>query len=153
GSVVRTTHVTGVVTDLGLEGVQYLMWLRDKTRVRKTGRAGRVLRLSRRHPSILRIGLLASIVGSFTFGVLVGTLAFEHLPNEAMLAPVGFLLWMIWVDYRKPIADVRELDLTRDPEMTTQFGDSLKTLLPPELGVYRLTHHRKTVQHHAPDFQ
>jgi uncharacterized membrane protein YoaK (UPF0700 family) len=153
GSVVRTTHVTGVVTDLGLEGVQYLMWLRDKTRVRKAGRAGRVLRLSRRHPSILRIALLASIVGSFTFGVLAGTIGFEHWPSVAMLAPVAFLLWIIWVDYRKPIADVRELDLTRDPEMTIQFGDALKTLLPRELGVYRLTHHRKTVQHHAPDFQ
>jgi uncharacterized membrane protein YoaK (UPF0700 family)/anti-anti-sigma regulatory factor len=153
GSVVRTTHVTGVVTDLGLEGVQYLMWLRDKTRVRKAGRAGRVLRLSQRHPSVLRIGLLASIVGSFTFGVVVGTVAFEHWPGVAMLAPVAFLLWITFVDYRKPIADVRELDVTRDPEMTAQFGDNLKSFLPPELGIYRLTHHRKTAQHHAPDFQ
>jgi uncharacterized membrane protein YoaK (UPF0700 family) len=155
GSVVRTTHVTGVVTDLGLEGVQYLLWLRDKTRVRKAGRAGRVLRISRRHPSVLRIALLASIVGSFGFGVVVGTIGFERFPGYAMLVPVAFLLWMIYVDYRKPIADVRELDLTRDPEMISQFGDAagLKSLLPPELGIYRLTHHRKTVQHHAPDFQ
>lgn len=153
GSVVRTTHVTGVVTDLGLEGVQYLMWLRDKMRVRKAGRAGRVLRLSRRHPSVLRIALLASIVGSFGFGVLAGTIGFERFPGYAMLVPVAFLLWMIYVDYRKPIADVRELDLTRDPEMTSDFGEGLKSLLPPELGIYRLTHHRKTVQHHAPDFQ
>ena len=153
GSVVRTTHVTGVVTDLGLEGVQYLWWLRDKTRVRKAGRAGRVLRLSRRHPSVLRIVLLGSIVGSFTFGVVVGTVAFEHWPRFAMLVPVAFLLWITSVDYRKPIADVRELDLTRDPEMTAQFGDNLKSFLPPELGIYRLTHHRKTARHHAPDFQ
>jgi uncharacterized membrane protein YoaK (UPF0700 family) len=153
GSVVRTTHVTGVVTDLGLEGVQYLMWLRDKTRVRKAGRAGRVLRLSRRHPSVLRIGLLASIVGSFLVGVVAGTLAFGYSPRLAMLAPVAFLLWITSVDYRKPIADVRELDLTRDPEMTAQFGDDIRSLLPPDVGVYRLTHHRKTARHHAPDFQ
>jgi uncharacterized membrane protein YoaK (UPF0700 family) len=152
GAVVRTTHLTGVVTDLGLEGVQYLMWLRDKTRVRKAGRAGRVLRLSRRHPSVLRIVLLASIVGSFLFGVVAGTLAFERWPGFAMIAPVGFLLWIIWVDYRKPIADVRELDLTRDPEMTEQYGGNLKAQLPPGQGIYRLTHHRKGV-HHAPDFQ
>jgi uncharacterized membrane protein YoaK (UPF0700 family) len=156
GSVVRTTHVTGVVTDLGLEGVQYLLWLRDKTRVKKAGRAGRVLRLSRRHPSVLRVVLLASIVGSFGFGVVAGTISFERFPGFAMLVPVAFLLWIIYVDYRKPIADVRELDLTRDPEMTSQFGvsgsDSLKALLPPNLAIYRLTHHRK-IQHHAPDFQ
>jgi uncharacterized membrane protein YoaK (UPF0700 family) len=152
GAVVRTTHVTGVVTDLGLEGVQYLHWLRDRTRVRRTGRAARVLRLSKRHPSVLRIALLASIVGSFLFGVLAGTLAFERWPNYAMLAPVAFLLWITFIDYRKPIADVRELDLLRDPEMTTQYGD-VKALLPEGLGIYRLTHHRKNVEHRAPDFQ
>jgi uncharacterized membrane protein YoaK (UPF0700 family) len=153
GAVVRTTHLTGVVTDLGLEGVQYLLWLRDKTRVRKAGRAGRVLRLSRRHPSVLRIGLLASILASFLFGVVAGTVAFEHWPAFAMIVPVAFLLWIIYVGYRKPIADVRELDLLRDPEMTEQYGANLKALLPPGLGIYRLTHHRKGVRHHAPDFQ
>ena len=153
GNVVRTTHLTGVVTDLGLEGVQYLLWLRDKTRVRKAGRKGRILRLSQRHPSILRIGLLASIFGSFLFGVVAGTLAFAYFPRLAMLAPVAFLLWITYVDYRKPIADVRELDLLRDPEMTAQYGGNIRDMLPPGLGIYRLTHHRKGVPHHAPDFQ
>jgi uncharacterized membrane protein YoaK (UPF0700 family) len=153
GAVVRTTHLTGVVTDLGLEGVQYLLWLRDKTRVRRAGRAARVLRLSRRHPSVLRIGLLASIFASFLFGVVAGTVAFEHWPAFAMILPVGFLLWIVFVDYRKPIADVRELDLLRDPEMTDQYDANLKAMLPPGLGIYRLTHHRKGVRHHAPDFQ
>ena len=154
GAVVRTTHLTGVVTDLGLEGVQYLLWLRDKTRppYGRPGRAARVLRLSQRHPSILRIALLASIFGSFLFGVIAGTVVFASLPRLAMLAPVAFLLWIIWVDYRKPIADVRELDLLRDPDMTGQYGPNLKALLPPELGIYRLTHHRKNAEHHAPDF-
>jgi uncharacterized membrane protein YoaK (UPF0700 family) len=153
GAVVRTTHVTGVVTDLGLEGVQYLLWLRDKTRGRRAGRATRVLRVSRRHPSVLRLALLASIVGSFFVGVVAGTLAFEHLPRFAMLAPVCFLLWIVYVDYRKPIADVRELDLLADPEVAAQYGPNVKDVLPPGLGVYRLTHHRKGASHHAPDFQ
>jgi uncharacterized membrane protein YoaK (UPF0700 family) len=157
GNVVRTTHLTGVVTDLGLEGVQYLLWLRDRTRVRRAGRRGRVLRVSRRHPSVLRIALLASIFGSFLFGVAAGTLAFAYQPNLAMLAPVAFLMWITYVDYRKPIADVRELDLTRDPEMTAQYGGTLRDMLPPAVGIYRLTHHRKGVvrhvPHHAPDFQ
>src|SRR5687768_7011215 len=50
GAVVRTTHLTGVVTDMGLEGVQYLLWAWDKTRARRPGRRGRVLRVSQRHP-------------------------------------------------------------------------------------------------------
>lgn len=151
GAVVRTTHLTGVVTDLGLEGVQYLLWLRDKTRIRRSGRAARVLRISQRHPSVLRIALLASIFGSFLFGVIAGTIAFEHLPRYAMLLPVGSLVWITIVDYMRPIADVRELDLLRDPELSSQYGD-VKKYLPTELGIYRLTHHRKNSPHRAPDF-
>jgi len=151
GAVVRTTHLTGVMTDIGLEGVQYLLWAWDKTRARRPGRHGRVLRVSQRHPGVLRLALLASIVGSFLFGVVAGTAAWHALPNYAMLAPVGFLLWIIIVDWRKPIADVRELDLLSDPDHKG-YGD-LRALLPPELGICRLAHHRRDRMHHAPDFQ
>jgi uncharacterized membrane protein YoaK (UPF0700 family)/anti-anti-sigma regulatory factor len=151
GAVVRTTHLTGVVTDLGLEGVQYLLWAWDRTRGRSR-RARRVWRLSRRHPSLLRLLLLSSIIGSFLVGVLAGTVAFVRWPYYAMIAPVAFLLWIIWVDWRKPIADVTELDLLKDPEVISALGD-VKSWLPPELGIYRLTHHRKHTPHHAPDFQ
>ena len=47
GAVVRTTHLTGVVTDMGLEGVQYLLWAWDKTRARRPG-AVQKLRAARR---------------------------------------------------------------------------------------------------------
>jgi hypothetical protein len=68
-----------------------------------------------------------------------------------MLAPVCFLLWMIIVDWRKPIADVRELDLLSDPDHKG-YAD-LRSLLPPEVGICRLAHHRRDRVHHAPDFQ
>ena len=151
GAVVRTTHLTGVVTDIGLEGVQYALWAWDKTRARRPGRTGRVLWISQRHPSVLRLLLLASIVGSFLFGVVAGTAAWHYFPQYALVAPVVFLLWILVVDWRKPIADVRELDLLSDPDHPG-YGD-LRSLLPPELGIYRLVHHRRNQVHHAPDFQ
>jgi uncharacterized membrane protein YoaK (UPF0700 family) len=151
GAVVRTTHLTGVVTDMGLEGVQYALWLWDKTRGRRPGRRGRVLWVSQRHPSVLRLALLGSIVGSFLFGVVAGTLAWRYLPQYALIAPVAFLLWILVADWRKPVADVRELDLLSDPDHRG-YGD-LRSLLPPELGIYRLVHHRRDAVHHAPDFQ
>jgi uncharacterized membrane protein YoaK (UPF0700 family) len=151
GAVVRTTHLTGVVTDMGLEGVQYALWLWDKTRIARPGRHGRVLRVSQRHPSVLRLLLLASIIGSFLFGVVAGTVAWHRLPQYALVVPVAFLLWMLVVDWRKPIADVRELDLLRDPDHRG-YAD-LRAVLPPELGIYRLVHHRHDAVHHAPDFQ
>jgi hypothetical protein len=151
GAVVRTTHLTGVVTDIGLEGVQYVLWAWDKTRARRPDRRGRVLWVSQRHPSVLRLALLGSIVGSFLFGVVAGTLAWRYFPRYALAVPVAFLLWILYVDWRKPIADVRELDLLNDPDHRG-YGD-LRPLLPPELGVYRLVHHRRDAVHHAPDFQ
>src|SRR4051794_9860918 len=151
GSVVRTTHLTGVVTDFGLEGVQYLWWAWDMTRGRALERAGRVWRVSQRQPSFLRLALLASIFWSFLLGAVLGTIAFVHRPTYALAAPVAFLLWILWHDYRKPIADVRELDLTADPEYRG-YG-TIRSFLPAELGLYRLIHHRRDAQHHAPDFQ
>jgi hypothetical protein len=110
-----------------------------------------VLRISQRHPGLLRLALLASIIGSFLFGVIAGTAAWHYLPEYAMLAPVCFLLWIIVTDWRKPIADVRELDLLSDPDHKG-YAD-LRSLLPPELGICRLAHHRRDRVHHAPDFQ
>lgn len=149
GSVVRTTHLTGVITDLGLEGVQYLFWVFDRTRGNKHLRMGRVMRLSRREPSLLRLALLASILGSFLFGATFGTFIFIRFPFQAMLAPVAFLGWVIFIDWHKPIADVKELDLLADPDWAG-YGE-MKSILPPELGIYRLMHHRRDQKHGTPD--
>jgi uncharacterized membrane protein YoaK (UPF0700 family) len=148
GSVIRTTHVTGVITDLGLEGVQFLLWLKDRLRGR-WGRTGRLLRVSQRHPTALRLLLLASILGSFLFGVVAGTYVFEHWPRIVMAPPVAFLLWIVFMDWWRPIADVREIDLLGDPDL--KAAGIVHTLLPPELGIYRLA-----PQHHfsrPPSFQ
>ena len=151
GSVVRTTHVTGVVTDLGLEGVQFLLWWLDSVRGRWATRAGRLARVTTRHPTFLRLLLLASIFGSFLFGASLGTLAAVHLPNLAMVPPVLFLCFIIFIDHRRPIADVRELDLLSDPDF--KAGDVVKSMLPKELGIYRFSFHRAGDSHRAPDFQ
>jgi uncharacterized membrane protein YoaK (UPF0700 family) len=152
GNVVRTTHLTGVITDLGLEGVQYLYWWRDRTRSRHWSRNGRLFRVSRRHPTVLRLALLASIFGSFLLGVVIGSWAYWRWPAYAMGFPIAFLLWIVWQDYRKPIADTRELDLLGDPELRA-FG-IVHSLLPKELGIYRVGPHIQAgpARARAPDF-
>ncbi|MBI1337185.1 MAG: DUF1275 domain-containing protein [Phycisphaera sp.] len=151
GAVVRTTHLTGVITDLGLEGVQVFLWWLDRTKTRRWARTGRLLRISQRHPTTQRVALLASIFFSFILGVIVGAWLFEHTPDWAMALPVLFLLWIVFVDYRTPIADVREIDLLSDPEL--QASGLIQSLLPNELGIYRLWTHRKQDAHEAPNFQ
>jgi uncharacterized membrane protein YoaK (UPF0700 family) len=149
GAVVRTTHLTGIITDIGIEGVQYLLWCWDHLRSTKKSRLSRALRVTRRHPSFLRLLLLASILGSFAFGATLGTLVFVWRPTYAMLLPVGFLIWLILVDWRHPIADVRELDPASDPELRSH--GIVRSLLPPDLGIYRLSFHANTL-HRPPNF-
>ena len=151
GAVVRTTHLTGIFTDLGLEGVQYLFWWGDQLAKRRRERAGRLLRVSRRHPSMLRLMLLLSIAGSFGFGTVVGTFAYGRWGAISLLVPIAFLLWIIFVDWRTPIADIRELDTLNDPELRLQ--GILSKLLPPEVVLYRALSRRSGPYHRAPDFQ
>jgi uncharacterized membrane protein YoaK (UPF0700 family) len=140
GAEIRTTHVTGVITDLGLEGVQFVLWWRDTMRSHKNPtRLARALRVSRRHPTFLRLLLLASILGSFGFGATIGTVLLGRFPHSVMLAPVCFLLWIILMDWRHPVADVRELDLLADPEL--QMHGLVRDLLPSDVGIYRITSH------------
>lgn len=152
GAVVRTTHLTGIFTDFGLEGVQYLFWWGDKLATRRADRARRLLRISARHPSTLRLLLLLSIAGSFGFGTIAGAFAYARWPTLSMLPPILFLMWIIVVDVRTPIADIRELDLLNDPELRLQ--GIVGHLLPEGVALYRASYvGGRNKRHRAPDFQ
>jgi len=150
GAVIRTTHLTGVITDFGLEGVRFLNWYLDRAQGRWWARSGRVLRISQRHPTAQRLFLLFAVFWSFIIGAAMGTFGYLHYPALALLLPVAFIGWIILMDWWKPIAGVRELDLLSDPELKA-YG-IVKALLPAELGLYRLTHHRSDRAHQPPDF-
>jgi uncharacterized membrane protein YoaK (UPF0700 family) len=138
GAVVRSTHLTGVLTDLGIESVQFALWAFDQLRGRAWQRAGRILRVSQRHPSSLRVLLLASIWCSFVFGASICVLTYGRFQQFNLIGPIAFLLFIIAVDWRTPIADIRELDVLADPEL--KIHGIVHTMLPPQLGLYRVTH-------------
>jgi uncharacterized membrane protein YoaK (UPF0700 family)/anti-anti-sigma regulatory factor len=151
GAVVRTTHLTGVTTDLGLEGIQYLFWFRDRLLGRGWPRASRMLRVSHRHPEFQRVALLATILISFFFGAVAGMWIFLRWQGIALLPPVVFLLWIILADWRTPIADVREIDVLADREL--QLHGIVKSLLPDGLGIWRVHCKHNGKWHKAPDFE
>ena len=138
GAVVRSTHLTGVITDLGIETVQLGMWAWDQMRRKTWHRAGRVMRVSQRHPTLLRVALLASIWTSFVFGAIVGGFAYGRYHELALCGPIGFLVVLILFQFRKPTVDIRELDVLSDPEL--KFHGLMHALLPAELGIYRMMH-------------
>lgn len=124
--VVRTTHVTGVLTDLGTELAHLALFLSDQRRS-WTG-AGAFAAALRKHQSVRRLALLVSIMGSFALGAGLATLAYLHFPRLSMYPPVVFLLWVIAQDLRAPIAEIEPAEIAREAELA----------LPAELGVYHL---------------
>ncbi len=97
GGVVRTTHVSGVVTDLGLE-FSRLLFLRVRGRRRVD------LRHIRQEQQ--RALLLASILGSFVFGGAMGAVCFDFLEPFSMVPAVLFLAFVVLQDILRPIAPV-----------------------------------------------
>lgn len=94
GAVVRSTHVTGVLTDLGIETVHFALFAWDSF-------CGRTPPTTGRHPALLRIALLASIWGSFTCGALIGAAAYLRFGPLVLAAPILFLVAVILLSRRK----------------------------------------------------
>lgn len=120
GGVVRTTHVTGVVTDLGVEGA---VWALDKFGAAIVTRPAGTL------ASGWRLLLLLSILGSFVLGGASGTLVFEHLPRLAMVPAVALLLGMVGLNVWHPIAGIRT---------NQDVGGDLHDALPAQVAVFHI---------------
>jgi uncharacterized membrane protein YoaK (UPF0700 family)/anti-anti-sigma regulatory factor len=126
---VRTTHMTGVLTDLGHDLVRVTLAARDRwrgggPRERTVRQVGLWLRAQ---ASFKHLVLLLSIASSFALGAGLGALGFELAPRGAMIPPVLFLLWIIWQDSRAPIALIQEAR-----------ADLAELALPEAMAVYHL---------------
>jgi uncharacterized membrane protein YoaK (UPF0700 family) len=80
GSVVRTTHLTGTFTDLGIELAQILQKTED-TAALKT-----------------KIKLRCAIIFFFLCGALAGAYLFRYFRFHALLVPVGILVFTLLAD-------------------------------------------------------
>ncbi|MET0388094.1 MAG: YoaK family protein [Polyangiales bacterium] len=83
GAVVRTTHLTGVVTDLGIETARWLAWWRHQLpKQRPSVRP-------RERPVVAKIRIHLTIVISFTVGAIIGCATAAALHHFAMLIPAA----------------------------------------------------------------
>jgi uncharacterized membrane protein YoaK (UPF0700 family) len=92
GSVVRTTHLTGVTTDFGTELVDLLIWKVRRLRTITRRRWGRVFRVIHRKHSARRVALLFAIFWSFLIGAAGGAMVVTHWPVLRLWPPTVFLL-------------------------------------------------------------
>ena len=84
GGVVRTTHLTGTVTDLGIELGKLLYWNRDRE-------AARLVRADRD-----RILVLAGLLGAFLAGAVAGAFGFK-LAGYVSTVPLAIVLILLAV--------------------------------------------------------
>ncbi len=82
GSRIRTTHVTGMVTDIGIEIGKALYWNRDLS-------APESLRVKADRK---KLGTLARILGMFLLGGIIGALGFAHLGYVSTVPFAALLL-------------------------------------------------------------
>ena len=80
GSVVRTTHLTGTFTDLGIELAQYLQRRADRAAL------------------ISKIKLRLAIIFFFMCGALSGAFLFQHLRFHSFFVPVAILVYSLLYD-------------------------------------------------------
>ncbi|MNK30915.1 hypothetical protein D3C87_493380 [compost metagenome] len=81
-SVVRTTHLTGIFTDLGIELSQLFFY--NETAERK-----------KLHQSVF---LKLMIIASFFTGGIIGGVLYLHFGIKVLLFPAGLLLFVLWYD-------------------------------------------------------
>jgi uncharacterized membrane protein YoaK (UPF0700 family) len=86
GAVVRTTHLTGVVTDVGIEAARWFRWWRGQMSSRLRVKLA-VGKKPPERPSVPKIALLCTIAGAFSAGAMMGAIAGVAMKHAAMLIP------------------------------------------------------------------
>jgi uncharacterized membrane protein YoaK (UPF0700 family) len=91
GARVRTTHMTGVTTDIGIEAARALDTWREGTR--DMGFAASLWHLGWlwRDNDLRKLRLHLTVLGSFLAGATVGPILYLSIGHVAMLAPCGAL--------------------------------------------------------------
>ncbi|MEP7279148.1 MAG: YoaK family protein [Bacteroidota bacterium] len=97
GSVVRTTHLTGMFTDLGIDLSEAVHSFKNINPIVKR-----------------RIVLRVAIIGSFLFGGILGGLLFLRIKFAAFYIPPCFLLIALFYDYFR-IRVTRALNRKKNP--------------------------------------
>jgi uncharacterized membrane protein YoaK (UPF0700 family) len=98
GAVVRTTHLTGIVTDLGIELVRAWEWVRSTAARHSVWALARSLRHPRRIPELRRLRLHLAIGSSFLGGALIGPLLYLRQGFASLLLPTAVLLGLVVFD-------------------------------------------------------
>jgi uncharacterized membrane protein YoaK (UPF0700 family) len=97
---VRTTYITGMLTDMAQEAVSYVFWRRDQRRGAPDAGPDRLVH---EPPSFVRVALLAGVWCVYIAGAVCGGLLLLHWGLNALLVPLLALAVVIAADLVRPI--------------------------------------------------
>jgi uncharacterized membrane protein YoaK (UPF0700 family) len=98
GAVVRTTHLTGIVTDMGIETVRAFRWMLHLSRDPKSPGLLRSLVRYRSFPELKMLRLHTAIFVSFVLGAVIGPYLYLRHSYASMLLPIAMMLLLIAFD-------------------------------------------------------
>jgi uncharacterized membrane protein YoaK (UPF0700 family) len=98
GAVVRTTHMTGVVTDIGIQLVKMMTWVRDGARGHGLGGLVWMIRRLPTAEQFARTRLHLGLATAFLIGCTVGPLLFLRFGPAAMAMPCTLLVMLVVLD-------------------------------------------------------
>ena len=98
GAVIRTTHLTGIVTDFGIETVRLAFVWRERLRIHGPTGVRPAFRDLEGVPEYQAARLHLTIFLSFLAGGAMGTTTYLHYGRVAMVMPVCMLLALVTYD-------------------------------------------------------
>jgi len=98
GAVVRTTHMTGVVTDIGIQLVKMMTWVREGARGHGLGGWVWMIRRLPTAEQFARTRLHLGLALAFLIGCTVGPLLFFRFGQAAMVLPCSVLVLLVVLD-------------------------------------------------------
>jgi uncharacterized membrane protein YoaK (UPF0700 family) len=102
GVTVRTTYISGMLTNFAEQTVQHLFWLRDHW-TEHQGRLGALLRQSTQQPSFYRLCLQLGIWLAFLLGAVLGVGATLRWGLLSLAGPIVCLAAVAACDLARPI--------------------------------------------------
>jgi uncharacterized membrane protein YoaK (UPF0700 family) len=101
---VKTTHITGTLTEFAAGLSQFLFWFHDRLQARYPGRRHRVWRTALHQKPLRQAVLLGALWIAFFAGAIAGALATGSWGALALAPPIGVLIVLTVLDIVRPIA-------------------------------------------------
>lgn len=123
GAVVRTTHVTGVSTDLGIELVRVIRWYLEISKDKTLEERARHLAEVRKDAQLYRVRLYFTILASFLSGSIAGGLLAVNVGVLGLMLPVLVVVALVVYDRVLGVSE-EDLDENYNPKLEAKETDA-----------------------------